>query len=73
MSDKPDLPNQFNRLFQINEDDLETCERALDALQPLVICFANSEHSEHFAMLVEAIKRVRNDYGPHTKVKIIPP
>lgn len=60
------------RYHQISDDDLETCEAALVGLQSLVLRSANLPECEHFQMLAAAITRVRNDYGPHTNVTIIP-
>jgi hypothetical protein len=61
-----------NRLHQISDDDLETCERAIAALELLVQKHGEFPECEHFIMLSAAIKRVRDDYGPHTHVRIIP-
>lgn len=57
------------RMHQISDDDLETCEAAISALKSLP---RMPEECEHFDMLAAAIKRVRDDYGPHTNVRIIP-
>jgi hypothetical protein len=60
------------RLFQINEDDLETCEQAIVGLEMIIQRHGELPEFEHFTMLRAAIKRVRDDYGPHTHVTIIP-
>lgn len=60
------------KMHQINDDDLETCERATEAIRPLVLTFGDHIAVEHFEMMCDAIKRVRDDYRPHTDVTIIP-
>jgi len=60
------------RLHQINDDDLETCECAIAGLEMLVQRHGELPEFEHFTMLRDAIRRVRDDYGPHTNQKIIP-
>lgn len=60
------------RYHQISDDDLETLENACAALELLVGVNGGTCEQEHYSMLADAIKRVRDDYGPHTNVTIIP-
>lgn len=69
--DNPYIP-AGQRFHQISDDDLETCEAAVEAIYSVVVKFGDDEAREHFEMLQAALKRVRNDYGPHTNVTIIP-
>jgi hypothetical protein len=57
------------KLFQISEDDLETCENAIREIDKLVP--ATQLEREHFEMLKAAIKRVRDEYGPHEIIAVI--
>lgn len=57
------------RLKQIYEHDLDTCIEAVSELArfiPTVLPW-----SEHLEMLQTILKRVKDDYGPHTNVRII--
>lgn len=61
------------KMHQINDDDLETCEAAIEYIYSVVLKFGDVYAVEHFTMLQAAIKRVRDDYGPHTNVRRIEP
>jgi hypothetical protein len=66
------LPPTGTPLHQISDDALETCERAIAGLEMLVQRHGEFPEFEHFMMLRDAIQRVRDDYGPHSDVHIIP-
>jgi hypothetical protein len=65
-------PPRGQPLYQIYEDDLETCEEAIQALRTLILTHGSKIDIEYADMLAAAIKRVRDDYGPHTNITIIP-
>lgn len=63
------------KLFQINEDDLETMERALPelmdrmSLHPETI--TRKDVQDNWSMVKEIISRIRWNYGPPIEVKRI--
>lgn len=63
------------KMYQINEDDLETLESALPALQDAMMSVPGvinrKDVHEHLSMVKRIVSDVRWDYGPPTNVETI--
>lgn len=63
----------MSQLFQINEQDLETLERATPAIASALPPEAldRKDIREHLEMVKKVLSDVRWDYGPHSDVEIV--
>jgi hypothetical protein len=63
------------KMFRISEDDLETVESALPALQEAMMAspevINRKDTREHLSMLKRIVSDVRWSYGPPTNVERI--